>query len=455
MREGLKAVRFPPFIIKIATMINLAELSNNNPVFLRRYYIVIMYMHKKIKLLLFCLGIIVVSLDATGQGNGNGNGGGQSGNPEPYVSKDNYTGIWNDGGTWNNWDGSSYTLSNPVEIDGFVESNESLFFDYKGDALVVRDTLIVYGDLSFATQNSLVIEEGGLLIVYGNLVNDGNIEISPQGYLVVQGDLDLTGAADVADGDVGNIFVGGENDRKNFDGANPDSIIGDIDPSLGDFYEGNELFSIHPDTTEICSQDNQSLALRLAGGNKADAIDSWQKSTNPSDENSWNKVDESNSTSYTVPADALPNEGEALYYRVQYTVDGTTYISDTAVVYCGSLCTITASINEPDPTACYAANVSFGFTSTVTDGTPDTYKWEITSADDSNVGNIITQPDDASDQITYSNFPNPEAVSWNYTVTLTVTDAEGCESSATRQITLQRRPETGNAYYVPNDFDQQ
>ena len=412
-------------------------------------------MHKKIKLLLFCLGMILLSLDATGQGNGNGNGGGQSEDPNPYISEDNYTGLWSDPNTWDNWDGTSYTLSNPVEIDGFIESNESLAFNYKGDALVVRDTLIVYGDLSFATQNNLVIEEGGVLIVYGNLVNDGNIEISPQGYLVVQGDLDLTGAADVADGEVENIFVGGENDRKNFDGANPDSIIGEIDPSLGDFYEGNELFSIHPDTTEICSQDNQSLGLRLAGGNKADVIDSWQKSTNPSDENSWNNVDETGSTSYTVQADALPNEGEALYYRVQYTVDGTPYISDTAVVYCGSLCTMTASINEGDQTACYAEDVSFSFTSEVTDGTPDTYSWTITSADDPKVEDINTQPNNPSDQITYSNFPNPEAVDWNYEVTLTVIDADGCSATASQTITLQRRPETGNAYYVPNDFDQQ
>jgi len=402
----------------------------------------------KVHLLLLFMGILL-SLQAAGQ----------------YTSKDNHTGLWSDPNTWVNWAGPYYTgISTPVNIDGFVESSASLSFDVQGDALVVRDTLIIYGDLSFANKNNLVIEAGGILVLYGDLSATNKIEIAPEGYLIVQGNIDLneSGQAETTnDGD--NVFVGGtispEKDTADFSQSKPDSEIGDEDGGLDDFYKGkdpnNELYSIRPDTTDICSRTNPEANLYFTGGNQVDEIVTWQKSTNPSDETSWVNVGDG-SDSYTANPDPPLSDGEALYCRVSYTLDGTSYFSDTAVVYCGSLCTMTASIPEPDQTACYAEDVSFNFTSTISDGTaPYNYSWEITSADDPNVGDVITQAGNTSDQITYSNFSNPEAVSWNYTVTLTATDAESCESVITREITLQRRPETGNTYYVPNEFDQQ
>jgi hypothetical protein len=354
-------------------------------------------------------------------------------------------------------------IRDKATIFGFVEWNDpvetELAFNLRGGggvALEVQDTLIVYGDLSFANDNDLVIEEGGVLIVYGNLSATNKIEIAPNGYLIVQGDLDLkdnpqTGTTNGGD----NIFVGGTYPNKDeFGDTEEDSALEDEDGGLDDFYKGkdpnNADYSINPDTTDICSRSNQEVTLYFSGGNKAESIGTWQIS---SDGNVFSEIaDTEGLTSYTVTST------QTRYYRVQYVPEGGTEstISDTAVVYCNNLCTMTASIPEPNQTACYAEDVSINYTSAISNGTsPYTYHWEITSSDDPNVGNIITQPDDVSDQITYSNFPNPEAVSWNYEVTLTVTDADGCSANTSQTITLQRRPVTGNAYYVPNDFDQQ
>jgi len=35
-----------------------------------------------------------------------------------------------------------------------------------------------------------------------------------------------------------------------------------------------------------------------------------------------------------------------------------------------------------------------------------------------------------------------------------VTDSLGCQATDDIEIKIFRRPETGNTYYVPNDFDQ-
>ena len=409
----------------------------------------------KAHLLLFFMGILL-SLQAAGQ----------------YTSKDNYTGWWEETSTWTGDPANvpGYTgITEPVTIKGFVQSNESLSFDVQGDALTVQDTLIVYGDLSFANKNDLVIEEGGVLIVYGNLSATNQIEMDPQGYLVVKGDLVLTQGNNQVETTNGgdNIFVGGNiTPEKRYEGSEEFSDtadvsqIGDEDPGLEDIYTNNGIYKIRPDSTIRCSGSGEAVNLYLSGGSQADAIDSWQKSTNPSDENSWNNVDETGSTSYTVQADALPNEGEALYYRVQYTVDGTPYISDTAVVYCGSLCTMNASIDLKEgwesPT-CYSEGVSFRFTSTITEGTaPYTYSWQISpSGDPQDPNPNITISEDSPGEATFSGFSNPGATTWEYTVTLTVEDNEACSATASQTIILQRRPVTGNAYYVPNDFDQQ
>lgn len=400
----------------------------------------------KLQLLLFFIGILL-SFQASGQ----------------YTSVDNHSGLWSESATWDGGMPGATDIGDKVNIFGFVEWDEpaetELAFKITGgggDALVVKDTLIVYGDLSFANDNNLIIEEGGVLIVYGNLSATNKIEIAPGGYLVVQDDLDLNDQQAIADGDVENIFVGGNSpDGGDFTDVNDDSDIEDEDGGLDDFYEGkdpvNADYSINPDTTDICSRTNEEVTLYLSGGNNAYLIEHWQIST---DGDTFSEIaDTEDLTSYTVTST------ETRYYRVKYIPEegaGSSF-SDTAVVYCESLCMMTVYIDEPESsTQCYSEDVSFDFTSTVNDGTsPYTYLWEISSPDDPAPENIATEPDNSSDQETYSNFPNPEAISWQYTVNLTVTDAEGCTATDSQTITLQRRPETGNTYHVPNEFDHQ
>ena len=417
----------------------------------------------RFQFLLVFLGLIIFALDATGQGGLPG--GGQQ---DTYESKDNQTGLWNVESTWtgdqkpdNAYVEGKVTVYGFVEWDKDIVNETELRFGLQPqggsvDALIVEDTLIVYGDLYFETGNNLIVEDGGVLIVYGSLSAQSKIEISPKGYLVVQEDLNLNGgAATVGEGDVENIFVGGEQSGNNFDGAQDDSALEDEDGSLDDFYKGkdptNMPYSISPDTTDICSRTEQEVTLYFSGGDEAEAIENWQLST---DGATFSEItDTEGQTSYTVTST------ETRYYRVQYIPEGGTEssYSDTALVFCNNLCTMTVTIDLADGSespACYSEGVSFGFTSATTDGTPESYSWEIASTDDPNADDVFPEQTDPTDQVTYSGFPNPEATAWEYTVTLTVTDAEGCSATDSQTITLQRRPETGNAYHVPNEFDQ-
>ena len=401
-------------------------------------------------------------------------------NPDiPYISKDNNTGYWNDPATWtdrvdsdnNDLDdyeqeevGEAYTIiKGMVKWEATSTTDSTLNFNLGGNppgqgdtALVVKDTLVVYGNIFFANSNNLYIEEGGVLIVYGDLGGTNKIVLDPQGYLIVQGDLNFNNEKQqeiTTEGD--NVYVGGDisncNDCQNTGNDSTDLVTDSLD--VYDFYQGedpdNPVYSITPGSTDICSRSPQRVTLYFSGADDVQEL-SWQVS---SDGSTYSDIaDAEGQSSYTVTLT------ETRYYRIEYIPEGGTEssFSDTAVVYCESLCTMTASISEADQTACYADDVSIDFTSAISDGTsPYTYSWEISSSDDPNPENIITSPDNTSEQVTFSNFPNPEATSWQYTVTLTASDDESCTDTDTQTIILQRRPETGNTYYVPNEFDRQ
>mgnify|MGYP006292505103 CR=1 FL=1 len=389
-----------------------------------------------------------------------------------YESKNNNTGDWDSPATWIGGNYENDPVNNDyAAIQGFVSwypsgGDSTLNFNLGGNppgagdtALVVRDTLIVNGNLNFANKNNLYIEENALLIIYGDLSGDNKITLDPKGYLIIEGDLNFnnTQQGDITNGD--NMYLGGTSTNcgdSECSNINNDSTDLKND-SLGvyDYYNGQDpdligTFSIIPDTTDICSRSPQKVTLYFSDADN-DNVDEFYWQTSPDGQTFQD------STGTSGEEDLEITSTSTRHFRVKYSTDGgsTFQNSDTAVVYCNTLCTMTASINltSGSPDTCYISGIQFDYNATVTDGTsPFTYSWSISPADNSD-GNPISETEN-SDQVTYTNFSNPSSTSEGYTVSLQVTDNNGCTDNASGNINLHRTPVTDSLYYVPNDFDQ-
>jgi len=98
------------------------------------------------------------------------------------------------------------------------------------------------------------------------------------------------------------------------------------------------------------------------------------------------------------------------------------------------------NIADTLPTVCYPNSIDLDAS---TSGTDYNYQWQLNGNNDGSDSKIYTfEPD-----------KNPEAVSQQDTVSVSVVN-NGCSDSDIQYIKVYRRPETGNQYYVPNEFDQ-
>jgi hypothetical protein len=410
----------------------------------------------KIKLLLI-IGGLLLALQVFGQ----------------YTSKDNHQGDWNDGGTWvGNYYETETIQDDYVVIDGQVAWNpepygdSTLNFNLKGNAfgpnnaaLIVRDTLIVYGNLDFANDHNLEIREGGMLIVYGDLSGTNKIELDPKGYLIIAGDL-LLNPSDQQEitTDGSNVYIGGETSNCpdgecNYTGNDSTDLVGDS-VDVYDYYQGQDpanqgQFSIRPQSTDICSRTPQQVNLYFTDIDSVDAL-YWQIS-----EDGVNYTDTSGTSGKeSITVTSTQNR----YYRVQYSTDnGSTFVpSDSAVVYCNQLCNFSVSMDltsgaTPD---CYYEAIGYEFTANQTKGTsPYSYDWSISPDTSSQGGAIHFSPN--ANPVVFDNFTNPATVSQDYIMKVIVTDDQGCIDSTSQTVTMHRRPVTGNSYHVPNEYDQQ
>jgi len=154
----------------------------------------------------------------------------------------------------------------------------------------------------------------------------------------------------------------------------------------------------------------------------------------------------------SLPADPAPGTYDATL-TVENTSLGCTGISEGI--------TITV-LNPPEPGITVDASSDYsddecftlGYDLVLNGGTYSTYSWNI-SPSNNDAGDPLSKGGDGTSQVTYGNFTNPSATSRSYTVTLIVTNAASCSGEDTMDFILRRRPETGNAYYVPNTFDDQ
>jgi len=124
------------------------------------------------------------------------------------ISKDNYTGNWDNGFSW--VDGNSPGINNIISdciINGKITRIGDLDFGL-GD-LFINDTLIIFGNLNLGNNSNLTINDNGILIVYGNYSSSNKTDVGLSGYFVVNGEFDMKGSKNHGSFDIlnGNLYI--------------------------------------------------------------------------------------------------------------------------------------------------------------------------------------------------------------------------------------------------------
>ncbi|MCK9561800.1 MAG: T9SS type A sorting domain-containing protein [Bacteroidales bacterium] len=100
-----------------------------------------------------------------------------------YSSKDNHVGNWSETSSWNGTVPSYDIKDNTVTINGTITANNNVSIENKG-LLIVKDTLVINGDLTTKNNAAVTIENGAVLIVFGSVVME-KITVAVSGKIVV------------------------------------------------------------------------------------------------------------------------------------------------------------------------------------------------------------------------------------------------------------------------------
>lgn len=132
------------------------------------------------------------------------------------TSKNNFSGSWQTAGVSGPWSngvvpnittiGDAPNNSNWI-IDGYVTSRtaaspsaHTFTGNHDTNTFTVRDTLVIYGDVTFQNKAmDFVIPAGGIVIIFGNLTFDNKLDIGNGGILVVTGVVDFDGGSGQTD----------------------------------------------------------------------------------------------------------------------------------------------------------------------------------------------------------------------------------------------------------------
>lgn len=138
-------------------------------------------------------------------------------------TKNNFTGSWRSNGSWadasfpSNTAGISggnfniygyITLGTSGARQNLTVSNNTDAFDF-----IVRDTLVIFGDVSFPNNGmDLVISSNALLIVFGDFDLANQMDVSSTGSIIVTGSFTKSGAANQGSySGGGNVYAGSFN----------------------------------------------------------------------------------------------------------------------------------------------------------------------------------------------------------------------------------------------------
>lgn len=114
--------------------------------------------------------------------------------------------------------GDTYNASGDVQIriEKYITRNGALSFRNIGNnskEIVIKDTLVVYGNMSFATNSySLRMMTGSVLVVFGDFSAANKVTVDNGGLIIIDGNMSLTGGnQEYTDnnGGVGNLVVTG------------------------------------------------------------------------------------------------------------------------------------------------------------------------------------------------------------------------------------------------------
>jgi gliding motility-associated-like protein len=109
--------------------------------------------------------------------------------PQDRLTKDNYTGDWEEPASWNPpWPVPLSDISNAdVTIYGYITANSSLSLSGFGD-LIIEDTLVIRGNLTINDDCNVLVKDNGILIVRGNVTISNKTNVTANGYLIITGD---------------------------------------------------------------------------------------------------------------------------------------------------------------------------------------------------------------------------------------------------------------------------
>ncbi|PKP39046.1 MAG: hypothetical protein CVT98_03555 [Bacteroidetes bacterium HGW-Bacteroidetes-15] len=287
-----------------------------------------------------------------------------------FTSKNNYTGAWTNNNSWVGGTAPGTNLSTNVTIYGFITLSGSLTFGGAGGDLIVRDTLVIDGNLTLGNNNNLTIHNGGILIVKGNVIAANKVDIAGNGYFIVFGDFTKDGAAGqgsfTSDDSPSNVFIGGTidvpggwadgpGDVFNCDGAddyegttcnwgNFDDILED---PINDFIESTcsskPIITSQPADATVPEGSNATFSLTSSS---AGITYRWQIKPNGSADwsNIFNDATYSGATtnSLQVSSVTLAMDGDMFRCVVRFT-NGCSTTSNAATLNVTSGCTITLS----------------------------------------------------------------------------------------------------------------
>lgn len=157
------------------------------------------------------------------------------------VSKNNYTGSWDDAVSWSvgsppptNIDNLDVTINGLIFRDGAINLKKN----NSSHSFVVNDTLVVRGSV-LIEQNGpkLVIKPNAVCIVIGNFSSLNNIVIDNGGVLIVNGDMSFhNGQSETYDDNGGKLYVSGSvTNNADASGHNTWNDLDDDYPALHDY----------------------------------------------------------------------------------------------------------------------------------------------------------------------------------------------------------------------------
>jgi hypothetical protein len=174
------------------------------------------------------------------------------------------SGNWGDAANWD-----PKTIPNSVSTDVTIKANVTVESNYSIGSVVVNSNEIVkinssasltvgssalfngtppvYKNITFGNNAKLVVEAGGLLEVWGDLIIDNSMTFNLMGTLRVHGNIIMKNSGDVVITGSGNLIVGGSftaNNRLTIENLGNVEIVGTLTAGNGSTYTGGGTIDV-------------------------------------------------------------------------------------------------------------------------------------------------------------------------------------------------------------------